>query len=428
MKRLLTALAILAATCGAKAEVIETLTMRDGNVYSGYISEQMSNGEICFRADTSVVYLPMYKIDRIVNHRRPMTRKAGEKASGTAPSSQTADIYLLPVMTDTVEVEIVAVADTAVAAGYESEEAYAEVADEERGEVIRDVEILEEGSVVKYRDCTPRDLRLRMQDVRLSTRAPRDPSLANGLADEVVTRNGQTYTGQIVSNEPGKSLRINSDGRIYIIAFKDIAVQRRVPIDSEEPVIKQAPLLDNIYLRKGGEVLRDVVLTEQNFAEGYFNVTDRNNVTIRRDLRDISRIQKKVNREYAPRRIFNFDKDSVYINRTAVDAQPYQRKDELITAKLPEGEIPVFMRDHGHITVECSDNMSNRRMLLVPVIMRETKNLTLNIGDLIEKNVPASTQEINPKNNILSRNYYLGAGCYALINTDDTTMIIFRVR
>lgn len=415
MKRILLALAVAAAAAGLKAEVLETITMRDGNMYSGYISEQLANGEIGFSADTSVVYLPMVKIDRIVSHK--------------TSSRERADIYLRHDIMDTVAVvEAVlaeAVADTAAVAGYESE--YAGTYDGE-GDIIRDVEILEEGSVVKYRDARPHDLRLLMRDVLLITRPARDSSLANGLLDEIVTRGGQTYTGQIVSNEPGKAVRINSDGRIYMVALKDIAVQRRVAADPGEAVVKQSPLLDNVYLRKNGEVLRDVVLTEQNYADGTFDVVDRNNVTIRRRLADISRIRKSVNRDYAPRREFDFDKDSVYINRTAVEAMPYRRKDGVITVKLPDREVPAFVRDHGRLTVECADNTPNRRMLLVPVIMRDQKELTVNLADLIEKNIPSSTQEINPKNGILSRDYYLGAGYYAFINTDKTTLILFRVR
>lgn len=415
MKRILFALAVAAAATGLNAEVLETVTMRDGNMYSGYISEQTANGEITFRADTSVVYVPMVKIDRIAGHKT----SSGERA----------DIYLRHDILDTVAVvEAVlseAVTDTAAVAGYESE--YSGTYDGAT-DVIRDVEILEEGSVVKYRDAKPRDLRLLMRDVLLITRPARDSSMANGLLDEIVTRGGQTYTGRIVSNEPGKAVRINSGGRIYMVALKDIAVQRRVAADPEEAIVRQSPLLDNVYLRKGGEVLRDVVFTEQNYAEGTFDVVDRNNVTIRRRLADISRILKSVNRDYAPRREFDFDKDSVYINRTAVEAMPYLRKDGVITVKLPEEEVPVFARDHGRLTVECADNTPNRRTLLVPVIMRGGKELTVNLADLIEKNIPASTQEINPKNGILSRDYYLGAGYYALVNTDAATLILFRVR
>ena len=226
----------------------------------------------------------------------------------------------------------------------------------------------------------------------------RDPSLLNGLRDEIVTKGGQTYTGQIVSNEPGKSVRINDNGRIYHVALSDIAIRRR-------GLVSQAPLLDNVYLRKDGGVLLDVVLIEQNFSRGTFDVIDRNNVVTRRNLADISKIRKHVNKDYRPRKEFAFEKDSVYINRKVVTGIPYERKGDKIKAKFPKVSIPSFTRDNGCIILEGSDNMTNKRMILIPVSVSGSKEKMFD----------------------LRRGFNVNPGYYAFINTENSSLILFRV-
>lgn len=443
MKRILFALISVIMATGLMAEVMEIITLRNGNIYSGYIWMQLANGEIVVKADTSVVYMPMSEVDRIVR----MPVKGNDRR-------QFADIYRtiadsVAVVEDAVVEELAAYPDTAavdmeyvyVDSVASSSSAYIEpdtaaidvvavggaAESDYFPEVIRNVELLEEGSVIKYRDANPRDITLRMKDVRLITRPLRDPSLLNGLRDEIVTKGGQTYTGQIVSNEPGKSVRINDNGRIYHVALSDIAIQRRVAIDPSESVVSQAPLLDNVYLRKDGGVLLDVVLIEQNFSRGTFDVIDRNNVVTRRNLADISKIRKHVNKDYRPRKEFAFEKDSVYINRKVVTGIPYERKGDKIKAKFPKVSIPSFTRDNGCIILEGSDNMTNKRMILIPVSVSGSKEIMIDMTDLIDRNIPVSSQDVNPRNNILRRAFNVNPGYYAFINTENSSLILFRV-
>lgn len=64
-------------------------------------------------------------------------------------------------------------------------------------------------------------------------------------------------------------------------------------------------------------MLLDVVLIEQNYFRGTFDVIDRNNVVTRRPLSEINKIRKTLNLDYKPRREFAFNIDSLYINREA---------------------------------------------------------------------------------------------------------------
>lgn len=423
----------MAAACsaGLMAEVTEIVTLRNGNTYSGRIWMQLSNGEIGFKADTSVVYLPSSEIDRIVRH--PVRK--GE-------TRQFADIYRYTpadtvVVVETVPVDTV-LTDSAVAAvdfteGY-SDTVASEVAMEDVfvddvtvADVIRGVELLEEGSIVKYRDVTPRDITLNTKDIRLISRPPRDPAQINGLLDEIVTKSGQTYNGYIISTEPGKSVRINDDGRVYSILFSDIDVQRKVAADPSQPLFCQSPVVDNVYLRKDG-VLLDVVLIEQNYGKGSFDVIDRNNVVTRRPLANIRKIRKEVNREYKPVREFAFKQDSLYINREVVTAVDCKRKGSKIQVKLGNTMLRSFVRDHGCITFEGEDNLANKRLILVPIVIKNSEEVEINNDDLVEKSVPVTEQSVDAKKNILCRRFAVAPGHYAFVNTEGPSVIVFRVR
>lgn len=432
MKRLIFILIAAAAACAAWAEVMETITLRNGNTYKGLLWMQLSDGEIGFKADTSIVYLPAKEIDRIV--KLPAAKKGDKRVL--------ADIYLVSqpdtvavveepvaVVADSVAViDSVAVSTDIVPAveGYFEDDTVIAVGDDD---IIRGVELLEEGSIVKYLDSTPRDLKLRMKDIRLISRVPRDPALLNGLLDEIVTKSGETYTGYIVTTEPGKSVRINDDGRVYSVLVSDIGIMRRVAVDRDEPVFIQAPVLDNVYLGKDGGVLLDVVLVEQNYGKGTFDVIDRDNVVTRRPLADITKIRKAYNRDYRPRREFAFDADSLYINRQAVTEIPFERKSGKIKLKAANlATVPSFARTGGCISVETTDSQTARRSVLMALGAKLPSEISLDIADMLEKNIPVHSQEINDRTNILKRDYSVAPGFYALINTESSTLVIFRVR
>lgn len=367
------------------AEVTDIITLRNGNTYSGFIWMQLSNGEIGFKADTSIVYLPAAEIERIERH--PVRK--GDKR-------QMADIYLYSACDSTVVLDSVAVIEeepieVIVDSVYAPEVAYVdsvaypieEIVIESVPavqEVIRGVELLEEGSIIKYRDTNPADLKLNMKDIRLISRPQRDPALLNGLLDEISTKSGQTYKGTIVSTEPGKSVKLNSDGRIYSILLSDIDAQRKVAVDPDEPLFVQSPVIDNVYLRDGKGVLLDVVLIEQNYFRGTFDVIDRNNVVTRRPLSEINKIRKTLNLDYKPRREFAFNIDSLYINREGVDEMPYERKNGKIRLKIEDASsIKTFARTHGCISVEGFDNTASRRMLLISLGASLSKRISISI-------------------------------------------------
>lgn len=423
MKRILIALAAAAVAVGAWSAVTEIITLRNGNVYKGSIWVQLSDGQIGFNADTSIVYLPSSEISRI--------ERLPAKKNDKHPR---ADIYLMS-EPDTVAVEEVvsAVADTAYA------DCDSVVTVEEAGldevitgsnpdvEVLRNVELLEEGSIVKYLDTTPRDLQLRLKDVRLITRPPRNPKQINGLEDEIIAKSG-TYKGNIISTEPGKSLRIESDGRVYSILLSDIEVQRKVAIDKEESVFAQSPIIDNIYFGKKKGVILDVVLIEQNYTNGTFDVIDRHNVVTRRPLADIVKIRKEINREYSPVMEFSFQMDSLYVNRKIVEEYSYVRKNDRIRLRVNNNVmIPTFKREKGCINVEGSDGSSILRTILVSLGNAYPQEVNINMADLLVDNIPVRKQETDPQKGIILREYPVKPGYYALINTGNSTMTIFKV-
>ncbi len=424
MKRLLIAMAAAIVALSVWSTVTDVITLRDGNVYKGNIWMQLSDGQIKFYADTSIVYLSSSKISRIER----LPSKKNDKYLR-------ADIYLVPEKDKVavIDVEKSAVVDSVCAQGDSAVIAGAIEPDNEDYdaqfdvEVLRNVELLEEGSVVKYLDPSPRNILIRLKDVLAITRRPRNPKQLNGLDDEIVTKN-RTYTGNIVSTEPGKSLKIESDGRVYSIKMSDVEIQRKVPVDREESIFAQSPIIDNIYLSKKGGVILDVVLIEQDYINGTFDVIDRNNIVTRRSLADIVKIRKEINHQYKPRMEFSFANDSLYINRKSVEGYPYARKNDKIRFRLSNDvKIPAFKRENGCIKVEGSEDTSILRIILMSLGNVCPQDINLNMSHLLVDNVPVRSQESDSKDGIILREYSVMPGYYALINTGNSTMTVFRV-
>ncbi|MCM1163669.1 MAG: hypothetical protein NC339_05410 [Muribaculaceae bacterium] len=429
MKKILLALAAFGVISTAMtAKVIETITMQDGTRYDGYLSMQSAKGEIYIMADTTIGFVPQAYIQRI--ERQPQKYEytsTGKKVM--VGNKQLCDIYYMA-DTPVVEVEIVEMPVDSTACVKDTLVVNSAIIPEKPSvkkveEVLRSVEILEEGSMVKYRDTLTHVVKARMPEISIITRELRNPKQINGMNDVIITKNLQTYTGQIISTEPGRLVRINVDGRIYSVAPSEIGVLRREAIDKDEPIINQAPLVENIYL-KNNEVLHGVVLVEQDYNNGTFKYADRNNLVNQRNLADIVEIGKEPNSFYAPRMEFKFEKDSVYLNREPISFMKCERKKGKLRAAVPTGAIRSVTSDHGMITLEGNDNESMRRLQLVRVSVINDE-INIDLSTLNEQSIMMSTQDINPKNGILSRTFYVAPGVYAFVNSAQNAISIFRV-
>lgn len=434
-------IAAIAIALGIQAQVTEIITMRDGNVYIGSIMKQNSRGEIRFMADTSLVYLPMAEIERIQRY-----------TSGDRVKKERADIYLssVPVPEDTsavansfvtvsvdsvyvddfeyVTVDSVALDQDNYPVNVDEAVEVVEVTTPMYGDVIKNVELLEEGAVIKYRSTEPQVITLMLKDIAQIKRPMQDKSVLNGLKDEITTNNGQVYKGFIVNTEPGKGVRINVDGKIFSILSRDIRVQRKVAIDPEESIYSQSPVLDNIYLVNGKGTIYDVVMIEQNYGKGTFDVVDRHNVINRRKLSDISEIRKEANRDYNPRREIFINPDSVYVNEEGIPRVSYDRKGKNI--KIAFRNTPIlksFSRMNGCVKIYTTDDMAARRMVLFPLGSNFNREVNINPSELVSRSVPVQSQTLNKRKDMLIREYQVTPGYYAFIDTENAKISIFRV-
>lgn len=423
-RRTLATLTVLAGVALAAMPYTETVTLNNGNRYIGRILRQQSDGQITFSADTSIIYLPVTEIDRI--YRR-------DASDGS--KRRFADIYIRPQVKNVPRAADADADTVAAASAGESDDTIAVVeapssrTDRPNAEIIlHNVEILEDGSVVRYLDPRPATVTTAMSEIKSITRPSRESRQLNGLDDEIVTRRGDVYRGSILENEPGKSTRILSDGRIYNFGFGDIAIHRKVAVDPSQAVTAQSPVLDNITMRRKGGTLEEVVLVEQNYADGTFDAIDKNNVRVRRRLADIDYIVKEANPDFKPRYDFVFAKDSVYINRKAAVARPYLTvKGSSIEITKPDTIMEVIA-NKGIVTIEGDKSVVSARLLVVPVKFTPKGNVLLDSDELYRIAIPVNEQTIDAAKGIMRRTFNLGRGHYAVIDTDRSNAITVYVR
>lgn len=93
---------------------------------------------------------------------------------------------------------------------------------------------------------------------------PRDKDASRGIVDVVETRDGTTYSGQIIKNTLGQELLMNDDEGIPMdpISTDDIVSMRVIGLDEEEDILRQAEYLDVIVSDDFGEPLEGVIVAK----------------------------------------------------------------------------------------------------------------------------------------------------------------------
>jgi hypothetical protein len=197
------ALAFLATLLAGAALHAQEVILKDGTTYSGYISEQTTDGKACITYTSAIFTVPGDSLSLYQSDTRNEVRW--------------------------------------------------------KQRTFDDVDILEEGDWVTFQTFHPGSIYVAIKDIERITYAP----LAH-IHDVVVA--DRTYEGYIVENVIGKCTKMDVDGKIIVIATDKIKSQSKVTIDRDKSLnIKLFPFLD-VYDIKGMPTITGALIT-QNFVD-----------------------------------------------------------------------------------------------------------------------------------------------------------------
>lgn len=125
----------------------------------------------------------------------------------------------------------------------------------------KDVCIIEQGSLIKFVDFTPRKYVFLWNEIYKTVKAIRPCNQFSGIEDVLVLNDGTKYVGQITEQYPGKNIKIQTKGE-NVITVKAAQVVRleSTPYSKKLTVMQQTPLLDRLYLKGQSEPIEGYII------------------------------------------------------------------------------------------------------------------------------------------------------------------------
>lgn len=222
----------------AKAQVVQTLTLKNGSRLHGYMKSQKPGNNCVFYAETAEVVMDGQKAKSVVG------KKVGYNSLSAEWKAYADENGLLDKKKELTLSSI----DT--------------------GAMIENVLVLEQGRFVKYIELK-HDYTLRWNKIGTMEYLQRDEMLLSGINHMFKVKTGdmaRTVTGQCIKKIPGAlTFLLREDGVIESIETKDILKDNLVPNNPNQTIFEQSVLLDEVRM-KDGEIHQGIIM-ENNYEE-----------------------------------------------------------------------------------------------------------------------------------------------------------------
>lgn len=222
----------------AKAQVVQTLTLKNGSRLHGYMKSQKPGNNCVFYAETAEVVMDGQKAKSVVG------KKVGYNSLSAEWKAYADENGLLDKKKELTLSSI----DT--------------------GAMIENVLVLEQGRFVKYIELK-HDYTLRWNKIGMMEYMQRDELLLSGVNHTFKVKTGdmaRTVTGQCIKKIPGAlTFLLREDGVIESIETKDILKDNLVPNNPNQTIFEQSVLLDEVRM-KDGEIHQGIIM-ENNYEE-----------------------------------------------------------------------------------------------------------------------------------------------------------------
>lgn len=222
----------------AKAQVVQTLTLKNGSRLHGYMKSQKPGNNCVFYAETAEVVMDGQKAKSVVG------KKVGYNSLSAEWKAYADENGLLDKKKELTLSSI----DT--------------------GAMIENVLVLEQGRFVKYIELK-HDYTLRWNKIGTMEYLQRDEMLLSGINHMFKVKTGdmaRTVTGQCIKKIPGAlTFLLREDGVIESVETKDILKDNLVPNNPNQTIFEQSVLLDEVRM-KDGEIHQGIIM-ENNYEE-----------------------------------------------------------------------------------------------------------------------------------------------------------------
>lgn len=308
-KNVLFAILFVSMAAFAQAQIVQTLNLKNGSVLNGYMKSQKPGSDCVFASDNAVIVMEGVKVKEI----KP--RKVAYITLSDAWKKWAEDNEVLYGVGDGREMTLSTLID-------------------DKGNIIRDVYVLEKGESVKYVEFTSHDYPLKWEEIASIEYAKRPKTQLSGLNRSFTVKKGnvlKTVSGQCIKEKPeGLVYLLEDDGVVESIAMSDIVKDNSIKNNPSQNLFEQSPLLDEIVLKNG--TVHKGIVTERNYEDAlsYFLLTSQNNgveFTTSLKMDDVAEFRKVVNPEFKQVQDILLKGGDMVVNREEVVLVPLTEQD-----------------------------------------------------------------------------------------------------
>lgn len=202
----------------------------------------------------------------------------------------------------------------------------------------------------------------------------RNPKLLTGLNDVIKTREGKFYSGQIIEQTFGKTIKIKTTEGEETIEASEILEQQKTKMSKDYTLIQQAPYKTLVKTSNDEEYTGVIVFQFYGNDENpsYLEISSEDGISKRINISDINQMRRVPNNEYQEVEAFTVEDGKVYFNQTVVDP--------VTLSKLKKGRRVIYYLDDltisnqaildggtGKLTIEMKEDTEYTRYKLMKI-------------------------------------------------------------
>lgn len=321
----------------AKAQIVQTMYLKNGSTLYGYLRSQKSSGGIVFSAEKAEIVVDGQKVKNITG------KKVGFNSLPDEWKTYADENELLDKKREMTLSSI----DT--------------------GSMINNVLILEQGKIMKYIELK-HDYALHLDDVAIVEYAPRDEMLLTGINRTLTMKSGNlvtTVTGQCIKEVPGKVIcLLKEDGVVESIDMDALEKDNSIKNNPNQSIFEQSKLLDEIRTNDDGKVYTGII-TERNYElSNYCFVITMKTGDVESTqtiwMENVNEICKLPNPDYKEVRDIQLNPGQIMVNRNEAELETINENNGafLVTPKMKRMALKL---ENKELVIDIEANFKNEK-------------------------------------------------------------------
>lgn len=319
-----------------KAQIVQTMHLKNGSTLHGYMKSQKSGGSIVFSAE---------KADIVIDGKKVKNVSGKKVAFNSLPDEWKTYAEANELLDKKRELTLSSV-DT--------------------GSMINNVYILEQGKIMKYVELK-HDYTFRSSNIAFVEYASRDEMLLTGINRILTVKSGsmvRTVTGQCTKEVPGKVIcLLKDDGVVESIDINDLVKDNSIKNNPNQSIFEQSVLLDEIRTNDGA--VYTGIITERNYELSNYCFV----ITMKTDdvestqtvwMENVKEICKLPNPAYKEVRDIQLNPGQIMVNRNEVEQETLSEQSGAFVV-TPEMKRLTLKFEGKELAIDVEANFKNEK-------------------------------------------------------------------